>query len=176
MEKSILVAGFGGQGVLMVGQLIGICAYKDDKVATFYPSYGPEQRGGTANCMTVVSDDEVGFPIMDQHDVFVPMNKVSLVKYQHTLRSGGFLLADESLKGEEIRTDVHTLFLPADKLAEEAGSLKSRNLVIVGALCRALGMFRYESIEKAVEEKLGKKKDLLPTNLKALELGWNYSA
>jgi len=175
MEKSVVIAGFGGQGVMMIGQLLGACAHENSQAATFFPSYGPEQRGGTANCMAVISDTEVGFPVVDRCDIFVPMNRVSFSKYQGTLLPGGLMIADESLDTGGIREDINTLFIPVGELALNAGSAKAENLVVFGAVCKRLDMFCYEAVERAVTVKLGKKKELLPINLAALKAGWEYA-
>ncbi len=173
--KELIAAGFGGQGVMMLGQLVAYAGIMDGHNVTWIPSYGPEMRGGTANCSTVVSAEPVGSPVISKCDVTVILNQPSLEKFEHSTRAGGVLIYDcDLVKYENPRTDVRVIGIPARKLATEAGSDKTANIVLLGAVVEASGIISKEAAFHVVEEKLGKKKpQFLGMNLKALELGMN---
>ncbi len=171
--KELIAAGFGGQGVMMLGQLVAYGGITDGRNVTWIPSYGPEMRGGTANCSTVVSDEPVGSPVIDRCDVAVILNQPSLEKFEHSPREGGILIYNSDLvKYENPRTDVKVIAIPAQKLAAAAGSEKTANIVLLGAVVEASGIITKEAALHVVEEKLGKRKpQFLEMNLKALAKG-----
>ena len=134
MTEQIILAGFGGQGVLLAGQIIAYAGMNEGKNVSWLPSYGPEMRGGTANCNVVVSDEEVGSPVVVEADCLIVMNRPSLEKYEKDLKPGGLLLLDSDLiEIEPTRTDIKVIKVPANSLAEQAGSIKAANMVMLGA-------------------------------------------
>ena len=171
--KELIAAGFGGQGVMVLGQLVAYGGIEDGRNVSWLPSYGPEMRGGTANCSTVVSDEPVGSPVISMCDVVVILNQPSLAKFEHAARKGGILIYNSDLvKYDNPRTDVRVIGIPAQKIATELGSDKVANVVLLGAVVEASGIISKKSAVHVVEEKLGKRKpQFLPMNLKALDRG-----
>ncbi|EEX47568.1 MULTISPECIES: 2-oxoacid:acceptor oxidoreductase family protein [Jonquetella] len=171
--KELLAAGFGGQGVMMLGQLVAFSGIEDGRNVTWIPSYGPEMRGGTANCSCVVSDEPVGSPMVTSGDVVVVMNQPSLTKFESAVKPGGLLIYNSDLVNyEKPRTDIRVLPVPANSIATELGSDKVANIVILGTLVEASGMVSLDSAMKIIREKLGKKKPkFLPMNLEAFARG-----
>ena len=171
--KELLAAGFGGQGVMMLGQLVAFSGIEDGRNVTWIPSYGPEMRGGTANCSCVVSDEPVGSPMVTSGDVVVVMNQPSLTKFESAVKPGGLLIYNSDLVNyEKPRTDIRVLPVPANSIATELGSDKVANIVILGTLVEASGMVSLYSAMKIIREKLGKKKPkFLPMNLEAFARG-----
>lgn len=171
--KELIAAGFGGQGVMVLGQLVAYGGIEDGRNVTWIPSYGPEMRGGTANCSTVVSDEPVGSPVISMCNVVVILNQPSLAKFEHAARKGGILIYNSDLvKYDNPRTDVRVIGIPAQKIATELGSDKVANVVLLGAVVEASGIISKKSAVHVVEEKLGKRKpQFLPMNLKALDRG-----
>lgn len=166
----LIIAGFGGQGVLMIGQLIAYAAMYEGKEVTWLPSYGPEMRGGTANCSVIVSDKKISSPIIVEADVVAALNLPSLVKFESILKSGGHLFINTSLiKNLPQRDDLEVWQVDANELAAGLGDDKVSNMVILGAILNKTGMVKQKSIEKAMEKLFtGKKAKLLPLNKEAL--------
>lgn len=174
MEKSLIIAGFGGQGVMVSGQLIGYSITETtDSHVTFLPSYGAEQRGGTANCFVVISDNEVGSPKPDPADYVMALNDPSLVKFEASAVPGGVIFLNSSVvTGQVSRTDVHVVSVPANDIAVELGSAKVANLVMVGAFVGYTGLIAPEKVLETVFKKLGKKRpELNPLNEAAFNRG-----
>lgn len=173
MNYTMLIAGFGGQGVVLMGQMVGYAAIAAGKHATFYPSYGPEQRGGTANCSVVVSDDEIGSPVVTKPNVLVCFNAAALDKFIPQLLPGGILFVNVSqINAEKLnKTGIEIVKIPVNQLAETIGSPKVANIIMLGAVIKKLGVFDLEFAEQAVSEKLGSKPALLELNKKALHQG-----
>lgn len=171
--KELLAAGFGGQGIMMLGQLVAYSGIEDGRNVTWIPSYGPEMRGGTANCSCVVSDEPVGSPMVTQGDVVVIMNQPSLAKFEGSVKPGGVLIYDSDLvEYPNPRTDCSVIPVPSQTIAAELGSAKVANIVMLGVLVEASKMVSEESVEKIIREKLGAKKpQFLPMNLSAYEKG-----
>lgn len=166
----LIIAGFGGQGVLMMGQLVAYAAMYEGKEVTWLPSYGPEMRGGTANCSVIVSDKKISSPIILEADVVAALNVPSLVKFEHILKPGGQLFINTSLiKNLPDRNDLEVWQIDANELAAGIGSDKVSNMVILGAIVNRTGMVKPESVEKAMEKLFtGKKAKMLPLNKEAL--------
>ena len=165
----LFFAGSGGQGILLMGQMITYAAMLEDKNSTFLPSYGPEMRGGTANCTVVVSDKPVGCPLIYEADAIVVMNLPSLVKFERMVKPGGTLLINTSIVNEPAsRTDIKVLGIPVNEIAMELGSVKVGNMVMLGALARATSVVSEDSI-KAVMHKTftGEKAKLNDLNMRA---------
>ena len=171
MQKEIIIAGFGGQGVLFGGQVLAYAAMDTGKEVTWIPSYGPEMRGGTANCTVVIADDEIGSPLVKNPPLAIAFNLPSFDKYEETLATGGTLIVNQSMvdRGAK-RTDINVIFVPCNEIAEEIGDKKLMNMVAVGALLTALPELTLKDIEKALEGHLpARHKHLLPKNYEALK-------
>ncbi len=175
--KELIAAGFGGQGVMMLGQLVAYAGMYEGRHVSWIPSYGPEMRGGTANCSTVVSEEPVGSPVISKCDVCVVMNHPSLDKFKDAPRPGGVLIYNSDLVDyPDHRTDIKVIPVPAEKLAHECGSGKVANIVLLGVVVEASGIVSREAVEHVVEEKLGKKKpEFLHMNAKALQKGFEIA-
>ena len=175
MRKQYVFAGFGGQGMLLIGKFLALANMLDGKHVSWLPSYGPEMRGGTANCSTVVSEEPVGSPVISKCDVCVVMNHPSLDKFKDAPRKGGVLIYNSDLVDyPDHRDDVTVIPVAAEKLAVECGSPKVANIILLGVVVAASGIVSREAAKHVVEEKLGKKKpQFLPMNLKALQMGFD---
>lgn len=173
MEEKIIVAGFGGQGSLALGQMLAYSAMYDNKEVTWLPSYGPEMRGGTANCSVVISDEPVASPIIARPNCLIAMNKPSLDKFVNAVVPGGTIIVNSSLISDKVkRDDVKTVYVDANKLGLEAGNVKTANIVILGAYIKLSGIFSKELIFKTIEKQFAKKPKVIPYNIKAFELGY----
>ncbi len=176
MTTQILIAGFGGQGILFSGKLLAYKALSEGKELSWLPSYGPEMRGGTASCSVTISDEPVGSPIIDHPDVLIVMNLPSLDKYEDTVKPGGMIFVDSTLIGREVkRTDVKAFYIPSTKIAQDMGAGNLANIVLLGKVlkdCPAISRdFLEEALKKVVPAKHPEMYDL---NLKAIDAGYNY--
>jgi 2-oxoglutarate ferredoxin oxidoreductase subunit gamma len=176
MQTEIVIAGFGGQGVLFAGQVLAYAAMDADMEVTWIPSYGPEMRGGTANCTVIIADEAIGSPLVRQPRAVLVMNLPSLDKYEPLVRSEGVLIANASLINRELeRDDLQATFLPANEIAESLGDKRLTNMVMVGALLARLPVLPLERIEKALEDHLPERhQHLLALNRQALRAGAAY--
>jgi len=174
MQKEIIIAGFGGQGVLFGGQVLTYAAMDAGKEVTWIPSYGPEMRGGTANCTVVIADDEIGSPLVKNPPLVIALNLPSFDKYEEVLAPGGTLVVNQSMVDREAkRTDINVIFVPCNEIAEELGDKKLMNMVAIGALLTALPEVTIKDVEKALEGHLpARHKHLLPKNYEALRRGF----
>ena len=177
METNLLIAGFGGQGVMVLGQLISyaVCDNSEKKV-TFFPSYGAEQRGGTANCYVVISDKDVGAPISDVMDDLIAMNAPSLNKFLPMLKPGGNLFINSSIVKDKIeRNDVKVIEAPVTELSLAMGNAKVLNVIMLGVYVGYTGILPSNMVEQTMLEKLGRKAELIQMNkdafAKGLEIG-----
>ncbi|WP_130862687.1 2-oxoacid:acceptor oxidoreductase family protein [Bacilliculturomica massiliensis] len=169
--RKLILAGFGGQGVLLIGQIISYAAMYEEKHVTFLPSYGPEMRGGTANCTVIVSDDPIACPLADSVTDLMAMNLPSLLKFESAVVAGGNIFLNSSLIRESPRrSDVNVIPVDAAGLAEKIGNEKSSNIVMLGAIINKTAVVRYETVEKVLAEKIftGAKAGLLAKNKPAL--------
>jgi 2-oxoglutarate ferredoxin oxidoreductase subunit gamma len=174
MQKEIIIAGFGGQGVLFGGQVVAYAAMDAGKEVTWIPSYGPEMRGGTANCTVVIADDEIGSPLVKNPPLAIALNLPSFDKYEEVLAPGGTLIVNQSMvdRGAK-RTDINVILVPCNEIAEELGDKKLMNMVAIGALLTALPEVTIKDVEKALEGHLpARHKHLLPKNYEALKRGY----
>ncbi len=174
MERSIVFAGFGGQGVLLAGKILARAAMNEGLEVTWLPSYGPEMRGGTANCTVVIADEPVGSPIVDRPDVLLAMNGPSLDRFEPRVTPGGTVVVNRSLIERPLRrTDVRGVLLRANDLARELGEPRVANMVALGAVVRALEVVPLEAVQEAMAEELGAKgrERLVAVNRAALERG-----
>lgn len=174
MERAVVLAGFGGQGVLLAGKVLARAAMKAGLEVTWLPSYGPEMRGGTANCTVVLSDEPIGSPIVDQPDVLLAMNGPSLDRFGPRLAPGGTVIVNRSLIPQSVdRTDVRAVLLLANDLARELGEPRTANMVALGAVVASVGILPLEGVEEAMAEELGAKgrERLVEANRLALRRG-----
>ena len=169
-----LIAGFGGQGVLSMGLNLAEAAMLEGKNVTYLPAYGAEVRGGTANCTVAISDDEIASPVASSPEFVIAMNQPSAVKFQHHIQSGGLFFLNSSLiEAEIIRGDIEIVNVPANRIAEELGSPKAANMVMLGAFTKKSGVVELSNVSQALKHILGSKKKLLELNEKALLTGYN---
>ena len=174
--EDIVMAGFGGQGLMFIGKLLAYSAMKEGKHVTWIPSYGPEMRGGTANCTVVVSSEEIGSPqTLHPHSAIV-MNNPSMEVFEPRLQSSGLLLLSSSLINRPItRKDIKFLAVPASEIAVSSGSEKAANMVMLGAYIALTKVVAKESIVDGLRELFGKKLDLFETNVRAFEEGIKFA-
>lgn len=174
----ILIAGFGGQGVLFAGKFLAYKGLLEDLQVSWLPSYGPEMRGGTANCSVILSEDPVGSPIITEPDVLIAMNLPSLQKYVNAVVPGGQIYLDSTLIAEKVdRTDVDVFYIPATQMAKDEGITTLANMIIVGSLLQNNPELSFEGAAETVQKLVpAKKAALVELNLKALELGKTYRA
>ena len=173
MELNLMVAGFGGQGVMMIGKLLSqsICDSTDYNV-TFFPSYGAQQRGGTANCYVVISDRGVGSPKPNVVDQLVVMNDVSMVKFQGNVKDGGIIFTNSSLVKSGVENDAVTVVpIPVTEMAMELGSLKVLNIVMLGAYIGYTQLIDENLVLDCILRLLGKKPEFIELNKKAFAMG-----
>lgn len=174
MQKEIIIAGFGGQGVLFGGQVLAYAAMDAGMEVTWIPSYGPEMRGGTANCTVVIADEEIGSPFVKNPPLTIALNLPAFDKYEGIVAAGGTLIVNQSMvdRGSK-RDDINVIFVPCNEIAEEIGDKKLMNMVAIGALLTALPEVTLKDIEKALEGHLpARHKHLLPKNYEALKRGF----
>lgn len=174
MEKSIIIAGFGGQGVMVIGQLLSYTACETtDKFVTYFPSYGAEQRGGTANCYVVISDDEVGAPKVNKADMLVILNEPSMVRFKDAVVPGGTVVVNSSIvKNIPEYDDVNVVEVDANNIAIELGNPKVMNLVMTGAVIGVSDILPVENVLQTAFKKLGAKRpELNPLNEAAFRRG-----
>lgn len=164
-------AGSGGQGVILMGQMVTHAAMLEDKSSTFFPSYGPEMRGGTASCTVVVSDKTVSCPVINEADFVVVMNLPSLLKFEPLIRPGGTLLLNSSMITQKnTRDDITSISVPVNDMASELGNTLVANMIMLGAFIRVTNVVSEASVEKVINETIGAKKaELLDLNIKAFE-------
>ena len=173
MMKQFIFAGFGGQGMLLIGKFLAMACMLDGKHVSWLPSYGPEMRGGTANCSVTVSDEPVGSPLVDMADCIVAMNRPSLDKFESKVKPGGILVINSSIIDRKAeRDDIKVIYCDAQRIAEEIKNPKGANVAILGALMAAEPIVSDELMSEAIRIELGERKaKFLPGNMKALEAG-----
>lgn len=173
MKQEVLIAGFGGQGILLAGQIMAEAAMVEGLYATWFPSYGPEMRGGTANCITIFSDEEIGSPIAAKYDIVIVMNQPSLEKFAPRVRPGGILLVNSTMvpvKSE--RSDIRAIYIPAGEIAREIGEERVSNVVMLGAFLGVCPELAPSGVEQAIASLIGRKRpEAIPVNRRALEAG-----
>lgn len=173
MQTDLILAGFGGQGIMLIGKILAYSGMKEGKEVSWLPSYGPEMRGGTANCTVVISDNPVGSPIVRSPRVVLVMNRPSMDKFEPMLRSEGVLLVNSSLidiKSE--RNDIQAVYIPANEIAIDCGTPKAANMAALGALLGKTGIVKKNTVEKTIEEQFASKKGVVEINKKALNRGY----
>jgi 2-oxoglutarate ferredoxin oxidoreductase subunit gamma len=174
METSIIISGFGGQGVLFAGQLLAYAGMDNGREVTWIPSYGPEMRGGTAHCIVIISDDPIGAPVVARPDIAVVLNQPSFDKYLPAVVPGGLLVVNSSLvEGPALRDDIDIVQVPANDIAEEWGTPKMLNMAAIGAMLAARPVLPLEAMEEALRAHLPEgKQALVDTNIEVLRHGY----
>ena len=176
MTTQILIAGFGGQGVLFAGKVLAYKGLLEGKHLSWLPSYGPEMRGGTANCSVIISDEPVGSPIVDKPDVLIAMNLPSLDKYEASVVPGGQIYVESSLIGRKVvRDDVEVFYIPATKMAKEMDAPTLANMVMTGKVLKEAEGLSKDFLEDALHKVISARHaDLYDINLKAINAGFDY--
>ena len=172
----ILIAGFGGQGVLFAGKFLAYKGLVQDKQVSWLPSYGPEMRGGTANCSVVLSDMPVGSPIITTPDVLAAMNLPSLQKFVDTVVPGGKIFVDSTLIDAKVeRTDVEVYYIPATQMAKDAGFSTLANMILMGKVIKETGAVRFDNNLETLKSFIpAKKEKLIDINCQALQAGYDF--
>lgn len=176
MNKEILIAGFGGQGILFSGKFLAYEGLIENCNVSWLPSYGPEMRGGTANCSIILSDGAIGSPIVTNPDILIAMNLPSLDKYEAETKPGGEIFADSSLIERKLsRTDVSGYYIPATHLADENGLSGLANMIMLGYMIKKSGVIPTENIDAALSKVVPPSKaHLIEKNRQAIDIGYNY--
>jgi len=175
-DYQIVIAGFGGQGLLFSGKVLAYAGLMDGRQLSWLPSYGPEMRGGTANCNVILSDSPVGSPIVDRPNVLMVMNNPSLDKYEDAVQPGGMIFLDSSLIGRRVkRTDVKCFYVPATQMAKDMDAPGLANMILLGTLLRETKCVSDEVLEAGLRKVIpARKADMLSLNLKAIQAGKDY--
>ena len=176
MEKSFVFAGFGGQGVILAGKILAQAGADYGLQVTWLPSYGPEMRGGTANCTVVLSDEPIGSPVVDNPTALIAMNLPSLDRFERTVAEGGTIIVNSSLIARSTeRNDVLALTLPPNNIAVSLGNSHAANMVALGAVIKAAGIIPLELIKSVMAKMLGRKgsANVIAVNQQALDAGYN---
>ncbi|MFO7814430.1 MAG: 2-oxoacid:acceptor oxidoreductase family protein [Halanaerobiales bacterium] len=176
MKQEIIMAGFGGQGIMMMGKLLTYAGMKEEKEVSWMPSYGPEMRGGTANCTVIISDNLIPSPMSSKPDSIIVMNLPSLDKFLPKVKSGGTVFMNSSLIEEEVtRDDVKVIKIPANKIANELGNSRIANMVMLGSFVEEKNIVKAETVKESLESVLSaRNQDLIDLNIKALEKGKEF--
>ncbi|MBP9988565.1 MAG: 2-oxoacid:acceptor oxidoreductase family protein [Ruminococcus sp.] len=179
MSKScnMLYAGFGGQGILFAGKFVAYKGLIEGKQVSWLPSYGPEMRGGTANCSVIISEAPIGSPIVSKPDVLVAMNLPSLEKYENEVVSGGKIFVDSTLINKKVeRDDVDVYYIPATQLANDNGTPTLANMIITGKVLKEIEWFSMDNVEDALKKVVSARhQDMLQINVGAVEIGYNFA-
>ncbi|MBR4225670.1 MAG: 2-oxoacid:acceptor oxidoreductase family protein [Candidatus Methanomethylophilaceae archaeon] len=172
-DLNILFAGFGGQGILFSGKVVAYAGMMEGKEVSWLPSYGPEMRGGTANCSVCLSDAIIGSPLVTNPDVLIAMNLPSLEKFENEVVPGGLIIVDSSIIPKKVaRDDVKVVYLDASNIAENNGLKGAANMVILGRMFRETGFCSAENLDKGLQKSIPPKKAaLIDNNRKAISLG-----
>lgn len=175
MTTEILLAGFGGQGVLFAGKILAYCGLMDNKELSWLPSYGPEMRGGTANCSVCISDEPIGSPLVLAPDILIAMNQPSFDKFVDTVKPNGKIFIDSTLIDSKCeRTDVECYYIPSSQLADDNALKGGSNIILLGKLIKETDLFTLDTMKKAIEKVVPPSKaHLIENNFKAIELGMN---
>lgn len=175
-EYSLIISGFGGQGVLSAGKLVATAGLLEEKEVSWLPSYGPEMRGGTANCSVVISDESIGSPLINSCDALIALNLPSLEKFESAVKPNGLIIIDSSLvHAEPKRKDVQFVSIPASDIASDMKNMTFAGIVLLGALSYVSGCFKRSSFEEALREVLpSKHHHLIPQEMEAFDRGKQY--
>lgn len=173
MQKEYILSGFGGQGLMLAGQFLSEAGILDGRIVSWIPSYGPEMRGGTANCAVVISDEPIGSPIVDNPDTVIAMNLPSMDKFEPMIKKGGMMVYNSSLiKRPPARNDISYVAVPANEIAEGLGSDKVANMAMLGGMLQVDKWVTIASLEQVIYKKMtGPKANFIPLNLEAIKKG-----
>lgn len=176
MTYEILLAGFGGQGILFSGKFLAYDGLLEDREVSWLPSYGPEMRGGTCNCSIILSDTKIGSPIVSNPNVLVAMNLPSLDKFENAAVPGAKIFVDSSLVERKVeRDDVEVYYIPATKLASDENLPGLANMIMIGHVIAKAGVMPYKNVETTMKKLVpAKKQNLIELNIKAVEIGYKY--
>ncbi|MDI3472671.1 MAG: 2-oxoglutarate ferredoxin oxidoreductase subunit gamma [Thermotogaceae bacterium] len=176
MEHRIIISGFGGQGVMLLGKIISLAGMLEGKHVTWFPSYGPEMRGGTANCTVVISNDPIGSPVVDAPNELIVMNIPSLLKFEKKVTKNGIIFINSSVvEKEPERNDIDIVEIPANDIADKLGNSRIANMVMLGAYISRTNAIKFESVIEALRKSLkGKSEELFNLNEKAIKEGMKY--
>lgn len=174
--ERIIIAGFGGQGILFLGKILAEAGMQNGKHVSWLPSYGPEMRGGTANCSVIISEHPIASPLITVPDTVIAMNRPSVAKFNIRIKAGGMLMYNSSLiERQEFRDDIRLVEVPASEIADELGNSKVANLVMAGAYTKFSKMITYEQTRELLPLIIpAKKKELLELNIAAFDKGYQY--
>jgi 2-oxoglutarate ferredoxin oxidoreductase subunit gamma len=177
MHEEIIVSGFGGQGALFAGQLLTYTGMDEGFHVTWIPSYGPEMRGGTAHCIVILSDDDIGSPIIREPSICIVMNPPSMDKYEPLVKAGGLLVVNSTLiRRTSDRKDITAVYVPANDLAAELGNVKMANVVLLGAMLGTREILPIESIKLTLDRHIPeRRKQIIEPNKRALDRGVQYA-
>jgi len=176
LYKDVVMAGFGGQGLMFIGKLLAYSAMKEGRYVTWIPSYGPEMRGGTANCTVVISNEEIGSPVTAHPHAILIMNNPSLEAFEPRLQTGGLLLFSSSMVNRPVtRHDVKAIAIPATEIATSVGTERAANMVMLGAYIALTRIISEENVIAGLKELFGKKIDLFEVNVRALKEGIKFA-
>ncbi len=176
-SSQIILAGFGGQGILFAGKVLAYTSLETERNVTWLPSYGPEMRGGTCNCSVVISEETpVGSPVIADPDVLIALNRPSLDKFEDKVKPGGYIIMDNSLIDRDVeRTDVNVIKIPATELTNQHHLETLANMITVGALLKATGLYTPDEIKLGIEKSVPASKAwLIEKNIEAVNIGYNY--
>ncbi|MCD8328656.1 MAG: 2-oxoacid:acceptor oxidoreductase family protein [Ruminococcus sp.] len=173
MLNEIVLAGFGGQGILFAGKILAYAGLMDEKEISWLPSYGPEMRGGTANCSVCISDDPIGSPLVVDPDMLIAMNEPSFDKFINNVKAGGIVIADSSMIDKKsYREDIKAFYVPASELADKNGMTGMANIILLGKFIKETGIVSVDTLRAAFEKAIPpKKKNLVDVNMNAVKLG-----
>ena len=175
MQNDVIMAGFGGQGILLIGKMLAYAGMHQGKEVSWLPSYGPEMRGGTCNCTVVISDRPVGSPVIQSPRAVLAMNLPSLEKFESSVKPGGLLIVNSSLISREPgRKDIRVLKVPANDIAVELGNPKGANMVALGAYLGATQAVNLEEMESLIRETFASKPKVVEANVIALKRGYEF--
>jgi 2-oxoglutarate ferredoxin oxidoreductase subunit gamma len=176
MHEEVIISGFGGQGALFAGQLLTYTGMDEGWHVTWIPSYGPEMRGGTAHCIVILSDDDIGSPIIRQPTVCIVMNPASMDKYEPLVKPGGLLVANSTLvRTRSQRADITAVYIPANDLAAELGNVKMANVILLGAMLGTREILSIEGIKRTLDQHIPeRRKHIIEPNKRALERGVQF--
>jgi len=173
MQTDVMFAGFGGQGIMLIGQMLAYAGMAEGKNVLWFPSYGPEMRGGTAYCTVVVSDQAIGSPIIDRPQAIAVLNRPSLDKFHTRVRTSGLLIINTSLVDATTdRKDITVLDVPANQIALDCGTGKAANMAVLGAYAGRTKAVKLESLQDLVRYQFKSKPQFIDVNLRVLEQGW----
>lgn len=175
MTTEILLAGFGGQGILFAGKILAYCGLMDNKELSWLPSYGPEMRGGTCNCSVCISDDPIGSPLVLTPDILIAMNQPSFDKFVSSVKPGGKVFFDSTMiENDCTRTDIGIFGIPSQQLADDNALKGGSNIILLGKVLKETEICSLDTMKRAIEKVVPPSKaQLIPNNFKAIELGMN---